>query len=149
MQDWVEAEKDKGTSIILCTHELSHIPRLCDNFHIINQGRLVMTTRSESSGDEGVPTGRPSVDWRQDYNIHISGADEQSIKDIGDKDGLPDWQKFSQEGYLAVLGFSDYSSAGAWLTALVKRGILVTRFGDQTFLGEDELIPYFESELPE
>src|SRR5262249_31284542 len=42
--DWIDGEKRRGATIVLCTHELPQVHALCDDFHILNRGKLVYST---------------------------------------------------------------------------------------------------------
>jgi ABC-2 type transport system ATP-binding protein len=150
MHGWIEAEKARGTSIILCTHEMTEVQSLCDGFHILNAGRLVLTTLPPPADSEPAPLlkGGQPYQWRHRYTIHVSGASESQLANIGQIDRLLPWQGYKQEGYLAILGFAEYIDATAWLTALLAKGYVVVRFGDATTVGEEELLPYFKQEAP-
>lgn len=143
MMNWIEKEKARGTTIMLCTHELAQVNSLCDGFHILNQGRLVLTTHAATDGDQ-VSVDKSTYHWRSNYNVHVSGADEIQLLKLGKDHELLPWQAFKQEGYLAILGFAEYTDASAWLKILIQQGLVVVRFGDQTYVGEEELLPYFE-----
>jgi ABC-2 type transport system ATP-binding protein len=145
MLEWIKNEKKRGTTIMLCTHELAQINILCDNFHILNNGRLVLTTTKDDTV-KSLASGNLNNDWRHNYNLHLSGADEKSLKQLGDQQNLLPWQGFKQEGYLTVLGFAEYTDACAWMGAALQAGLIIVRFGDQLFMGEEELLPYFEAE---
>lgn len=147
MHTWIEAEKHRGAAVVLCTHELTEVQSLCEGFHILNRGRLVLTTLPPVA-DEPAPTlqGGQPYDWRHRYSIHVSGASEAQLSQIGQIEKLLPWQGCKQEGYLAILGFAEYIDATAWLTALLSKGYVVVRFGDATSVGEDELLPYFRQE---
>jgi ABC-2 type transport system ATP-binding protein len=143
MLNWIEEEKDKGVSIILCTHELLQIQSLCDEFHILNQGQLVLSTSEPTSEVQAVPG---QFDWRHRYNLNLSGTDSDSLTKIGKKYDLLPWHGIKQEGYLTILGFSEYPEAAEWLKASLLEGLVVVRFGDESYIGEEELLPYFEGE---
>ncbi len=143
MIDWINEEKKRGTTIMLCTHALNQINSLCDNFHILNNGKLVLTTSKDDSV-KSLANENTSFDWRHNYNLHLSGADEKTLRDLGDQQKLLPWQGFKQEGYLTVLGFAEYTDACSWMAAALDSGLIIVRFGDQVFMGEDELLPYFK-----
>jgi ABC-type multidrug transport system ATPase subunit len=143
MLGWIEAEKERGTSILLCTHELQQVSTLCDDFHVLKNGRLVLTSRKT---EELRPDGVAGYEWGHRYNIHVSGMDEPGLARFGKDGGLGAWQGFKQEGFLAVLGFADYAQSTAWLGALLQGGMVVLRFGDESVLDEEQLMRYFEGD---
>jgi ABC-2 type transport system ATP-binding protein len=136
MLTWIAAEKSRGTTILLCTHELLQVQTLCDQYYILNRGRLVYTSapRGDSAG----------VRDRQSYNIHISGGDEAALQRYVESGSLPPWTALRREGFLSILALPDYAAASRWLRRLTDDGFVVVRFGDEAFVGEDELLPYFK-----
>jgi len=143
MLDWITEEKKRGTTIMLCTHELNQINQLCDNFHILNKGKLVLSSKKDE-GVASLSSENNHLDWRHNYNLHLSGASETTLQNLGESNGLLPWHGFKQEGYLSILGFAEYTDASSWMIAALQSGLIVVRFGDQVFLDEEELLPYFE-----
>ena len=76
----------------------------------------------------------------------MSGADDAALQALQSSAGLPPWLDMKREGYVAMLGFSDYKDAAPWLAALVGKGYVVLRFGDESYMDEDDLLPYFDGE---
>ena len=142
MYDWITAEKARGCTILLCTHELRQVNTLCDDYHVFNRGQVVLSTCKETSEDKLTSQ---AASWHFDYNLHISGVDEDQLREVFKKESLPPWQALRQDGYLAAIGFHEYEHAAQWFAALHRLGIVVVRFGDQAFFGEEELMPYFET----
>lgn len=149
MQSWIEEQKKHGTTILLCTHELWTVQALCDDIHILNKGKLVLTSidrEGTAPSQDVVVTPKTTFDGRHQYNIHISGTDEPTLRQLGEDSHLLPWQHYNQSGFLSILGFTDYISAAAWLATCLENGIVVTRFGDETFIEEEELLPYFKGD---
>ncbi len=142
MLGWIESEKRRGSTIVLCTHELAQVSTLCDDLQILRKGRLVLSTIK----GERLKTQGGTPEWRHRYAVQISGADELALRLLKDEAGLQPWQGYRQEGFVSELGFAAYSDASQWLGALIGKGLLVLRFGDETYLGEDDLLPYFHGE---
>jgi ABC-type multidrug transport system ATPase subunit len=138
MLAWIEAEKGRGTSIVLCTHELLQVAALCDDFHVLRRGKLVLTSDKAAKAPHG--------EWAQRYNIHVSGLSPEALERFGDERGLPPPAGVRRSGFLAVIGLAQYQDAARWLAALIAGGYVVTRFGDETFLGEDELLRHLEGD---
>lgn len=143
MYDWIARERDRDCSILLCTHELRQVHTICDHFHVFNSGRVVLSTNPELDSSTPAPT---APAWHHSYNLHISGVDEDQLREMFKKSKLPPWQGYRQDGYLAVMGFEVYEHAAKWFTAMSQQGIVIVRFGDQAFYGEEELMPFFESQ---
>jgi len=47
--DRILTARANGITIILCTHELWTVGKLCDDFHIFRQGKLVYTSHKPDS----------------------------------------------------------------------------------------------------
>ena len=144
MLDWISDYKKKGASILLCTHEINQLHYLCDQFHLMKNGKLALTSVQEQHKENEIPISSITENWKQNYNIHVSGVTEDSLMEIGKTDGLLPWQNFQLEGYLGIISFAEYADASSWLASLTKRGIVIVRFGDHSFVGEEELLLYFE-----
>jgi len=143
MLSWIEAEKRRGTSILLCTHELHQVATLCDEFVVLRRGHLALSSHGDggASAQMGANGG-----GRQRYNIQVSGLDEAGLRRLSSAEDLPDFVEVKHEGFLAMLSFADYEGSARWLGALLAKGYVVTRFGDESSLGEDELMRFFEGE---
>lgn len=141
MLRWIDEEKARGTSIVLCTHELSQVKQLCDELHILKQGRLVLS----SLPVEGGTTGVAHLARATRHVVHVSGAEEPALtKVMIDAAGqLPPWSGLAKDGFLSILSFASHAQAMAWIGALTQRGFLVVRYADETFAPDEELLPYF------
>jgi ABC-2 type transport system ATP-binding protein len=141
MKNWIISEKKRGISILLCTHELPQIMSLCDQIHILKQGKLVYSSLDQrNSGgtlDESLPR----------YFLDISGAKIQDLEHMAAASRLPLWQTIKQEGFLVQVGFSDYSSASAWLNPVSAKGYVIARFGDDNSATEEQLLAHFREEF--
>lgn len=141
MKNWILAEKKKGISILLCTHELPQIMSLCDHIHILRQGKLVY-----SSLDNHVAGG--SLDQTLPrYFVDLSGTTIEKLEQLRKKNNLPSWQVANQEGFLTRLGFRDYPSAVAWLGPAMANGFVIVRFGDDNSATEEQLLVHFKEEF--
>lgn len=132
---WIAAEKRRGATILLCTHELTQVQTLCDQLLIMNQGKVVLSTIGQDPGYFAAP-------WT--YEIHISGDGEEGLRQLAAQQELPTWQSLRQNGFLAILGFNEYADATRWLKALLATERAVLRFGEPIGLSADELLTYFE-----
>ncbi len=117
MLTWIKEEKTRGTTILLCTHELAQVSTLCDEFHVLRHGRLVLTSM------RGLPATQSSAHaWRHRYNIHVSGLGEADLLQLGRTLPLPPWEGLRHEGVksmLGVLGFTDYHAAASWMAPAI------------------------------
>jgi ABC-2 type transport system ATP-binding protein len=141
MKNWILAEKKRGVSILLCTHELPQIMSLCDHIHILRQGKLVY-----SSLDNHVPGG--SLDQTLPrYFVDLSGTTMDALDQLRAKRNLPKWQAANQEGFLVRLGFRDYPSAASWLEPAMTSGYVIVKFGDDNSATEEQLLVHFKEEF--
>lgn len=140
MLAWIEAEKRRGTTILLCTHEMSQVKLLCDELHILNKGRLVLTTLPVDGTSPHPPT---VLSKGLRHVITVSGGDEARLRRLGEAEQLPPWGGLTRDGFLNVLSFAKSADAMRWLAALAAGGFVVMRFTDEAFAPEEELLPYF------
>ncbi|MEZ4743733.1 MAG: ABC transporter ATP-binding protein [Bdellovibrionota bacterium] len=136
MQAWIEQEKKRHVSIILCTHELWSVNILCDDIHILNNGNLVY-----SSQDVEV-TDRPEPD--SGYILHVSGTSQETLQEMASSLSLKPWQGLEQEGWSSKLMFDEYQDACQWLSACIKRGFLIINFTSDGKRSESFLLQFFE-----
>ena len=52
MRNWIQKEQEKGTTILLCTHEVEYAEALCDNIVIIKQGSVVFDSTKEEKASQ-------------------------------------------------------------------------------------------------
>jgi ABC-2 type transport system ATP-binding protein len=146
MLEWIAAEKNRGTSIILCTHELAQISYLCDQFHVLRRGQLVMTSIADSATKAGSDC--RLYDWGQKYALHVSGVDEASINALARQQQLQQPQRIRQAGMSAVLGFDSYELAAQWMRAMLAAGCMILKFSEEMVLTEDDVAVYYRNEVP-
>ncbi|MCX6116536.1 MAG: ABC transporter ATP-binding protein [Proteobacteria bacterium] len=141
MKNWILSEKRRGLTIILCTHELPQITSLCDNIHILRQGKLVYSSSKNNRG------GTFEIKNLPRYFLDISGPDAKELSQFKDLKNLPQWTSQHSEGFLLRLGFSDYHSAASWLSPCLQMGWVIVRFGDDNSATEEQLLTYFKEEF--
>lgn len=134
MNKWIEDAKAKGISIILCTHELSTVQHLCDNFHILNRGKLVYSTHSQENNEESTAN----------YELSISGITEDKLSQHLISQKLPEWNYISQEGWLTKLYFREYEDAIKWVKICTDYGYLILNFSSNNTVQENKLLKFFE-----
>jgi ABC-2 type transport system ATP-binding protein len=141
MKSWIIAEKKRGITILLCTHELPQIMSLCDHIHILRRGKLVY-----SSIDAQVKGGKLDETLPR-YFVDVSGSTVTDLERLASSKTLPKWQTIHQEGFLVRLGFSDYASATAWLEPCLAKGFVIVKFGDDNSATEEQLLVHFREEF--
>jgi ABC-2 type transport system ATP-binding protein len=138
----IELEKNRGTTIILCTHDLVHINALCDGFYMMRKGHLVGQSKGLmefASIDE--------IDWGSGYGIQVSGVSEEVLQKLKSQTHLPQWDSLRLEGQMATLGFDDYSSGAQWLAAFLANNYLILRFGDGKGLTGAQIRKFFRGQV--
>lgn len=122
-------------TVILCTHELWSINAVCDELHILREGRLAYSTVNPVSGQLPKPL--------FNYRLEASGLSKQSILDLKETLNLPDWDYLDDTDYLFRLGFDEYVDASKWVRAFVEKGIILISFSRQKGFIEKDLEKYF------
>lgn len=68
--------RERGTTIILTTHDLSDVEKLCERVLIIDHGRLLYDGRLDSLRDRFEDTRELVVDFAQEYeDVQVDGAE--------------------------------------------------------------------------
>lgn len=138
----IELEKNRGTTLILCTHDLVHIKTLCDAFYVMRKGHLV----GQSQGMTEIP-GIDEIDWGSLYGIQVSGVSEDVLTKLKSQGQLPPWASLRLEGQMASLGFDDYTSAAQWLSTFLAKSYLVIGFGDGKGLTGAQIRNFFKGQV--
>lgn len=144
MLGWIGEEKKKGTSIILCTHELAQISSLCDHFHLLKKGLLVMTSLPDVAATTG--EGCTLYDWAQKYAVHVSGIGESQVAKMAAEKKLKKPARLRQAGMSAVLGFDSYENAAVWVSELIAAGCMILKFAEEMVLTEEDVAVYYRNE---
>ncbi|MBF0441107.1 MAG: ABC transporter ATP-binding protein [Oligoflexales bacterium] len=140
MKSWIKDLKQSGKSLILCTHEISSIPSLCDELHILKHGRLVYSTLDPFEGEEAA---KKDEIHHNSYSITISGGDQGKLEALAKKMALPDISQIIHDGYLMKLYFSDYPKAASWLKACLSENYIIIKFEESEEINELKLYHYF------
>lgn len=135
MLGWIADERGRGTTIVLCTHELAQVHTLCDGFHVLNKGKLVHSTLG-AAGEQA----------RERYGLALSGADSAKLERLERERRLPKPAAVALDGFVANVTIDGYSAATQWLGAAIDAGLVVLRFGEHGYAREDELIAHFRIE---
>jgi ABC-2 type transport system ATP-binding protein len=127
MVGWLKEFKARKKTLILCTHEIWMTQQICDHFHIIRNGELVFSTIDQvGESDEG-----NNLFNKTNYELQLSGANSSTLEVMMNEHGLAKWVNLSQEGFLSKLVFDDYTKATNWLSAALKKGVVVVKFSDE------------------
>ena len=141
MKNWILAEKKRGVSILLCTHELPQIMSLCDHIQILRNGKLVYSSLDKKRSSETLYESLPK------YFVDISGVTPADLEALRVAHKLEPWQTINQDGFLVQLGFKDYPSATNWLAPCLAKGYVIVRFGDDNSASEEQLLVHFKEEF--
>ena len=141
MKNWILAEKKRGITILLCTHELPQIMSLCDHIQILRNGKLVYSSLDKNLKGAKLYESLPR------YFIDVSGATVAELDAMKVAHKLEPWQTLHQNGFLVQLGFKDYPSATMWLQPCLAKGFVVVRFGDDNSATEEQLLVHFREEF--
>jgi ABC-type multidrug transport system ATPase subunit len=133
LSQWIGQKKAEGKSLIISTHDFSTVFDLCDHIYIMKGGKLVFSTYNDTSRD-------PS---KLRYHLSLTGANEQDLRYLIQKENLPEWSKIERSGYLTKMEFTEYTSAANWLQACLSKGYVVVNFTETNLIDKDSLYPYF------
>src|SRR5690606_36477125 len=78
------------------------------------------------------------------YTLHVSGCEAATLKRLKDQHSLPNWRSVRHEKFLAMLDFTSYPDAAAWMKACLDNGYVIVRFDDVNDLDPDTLMDYFK-----
>lgn len=125
MEGWIEQEKARGAAIIMSSHQVSAITRVCERFRVLSKGQLLYSSDSEEY--EKPASG---------YQIELSGVDETSLKDLLNQYNLAKPIAWHSNGFLQTLNFETYSDAGAALKKFLAEGMIIGSFKETSRVNE-------------
>ena len=134
MIDWIQVEKARGTTIILCTHEMNQVRLLCDRYHVLKRGKLVASASVSESVDQA-------------YALHVSGLSSDMLEKLAERENLPPWRSIKQKGALAELTFVGYEHSAMWAKSLFVHGYVVTHFGGNETALDDQVLKHFAGDV--
>ena len=121
MHNWIAEQKSRQTTVILCSHELRESYSLCDEFNIINKGKLVYSTL-----DDGKHLKMPAPL----FAITMADVSEEQFQNIQTEANLPNPLLLRLNDNQLWAQFDSYEAAYQWLQYLTQKDIRVTMFGD-------------------
>ncbi len=135
MHGWINEQKTRGTTIILCSHELKEAYALCDEFNIIRKGRLVYSTINAET-EQLVHA----------YVLKVRAVTVDVLEQLRDDQQLPAWQEVVQEEEQVRVCFAAYEQAAPWLTALGSGGYQIAAFNDggEQLGSREDLLKFFD-----
>lgn len=137
MHNWISEQKSRQTTVILCSHELRESYSLCDEFNIINKGKLVYSTL-----DSGKHVKLPAPL----FAITIADVNEEQFQSLQAEANLPNplLVRFNDDNHLWAQ-FDSYETAYQWLQYLTQKDIRVTMFGDNDHDNQQvEMLKFFK-----
>lgn len=121
MHTWITEQKDRNTTIILCSHELKEAYSLCDEYNILRKGNLVYST---------VTTPDITVDdiKKLVFEIIVAGVNADTLEQMQSKYNLPMWVSSEQQEELTKVCFTEYSQAAQWMANLATSDYHIVSF---------------------
>jgi ABC-2 type transport system ATP-binding protein len=110
VKDLLREERDKGKTIVMCTHQMHQVEELCDRLVLINRGRVMLygklsDIRRQYSGQEVI--------------VHpLNGLPAQ----------IPGVSQIERDNSGYILHLTDQTTPQAILKNLVEQGIALERF---------------------
>ena len=155
LEHLIIAEKARGTTILLCTHELSHLSSLCDEFHILKHGQLALTTVTANAPAPLPQSTQRSITPRVQLTVILDPTRNFPKPEEIQALGLPPWshceerpllsERINQRKSVALqLEFPEKSSGQKWLHYLLNRGFFVLDYRFGIHLRDDELRELYE-----
>ncbi len=155
LETLIQKEKIRGTTILLCTHELSHLVNLCDEVNILKKGQLILTSLA-NHGDSSLQEGGPRpVALSPRTAMAVSKTTPKDLETLKALQNLPPWDHIQVTANLRPPGdqqqvdleFVDEAAGQRWLKSLVENGFMVTHFRRSIGFRPDEIYLYFEKDL--
>jgi ABC-2 type transport system ATP-binding protein len=132
MEKWIEAEKQRGATIIMSSHQVSSIAKTCDHFHVMLNGKVDYTSLSSeeniSSSTEG------------GYTLEVSGVDENSLKELFSTNNLESPSAWHNTDFQHTLAYSNYQKASTALKLLLGEGVVVSKFSESSNITESLIL---------
>ncbi len=138
MHEWILNLKQKGTSIVLCTHELMNTETLCDDFVVLQRGHLVYRHEHGLADAADGKADEPA------FEIAVSGLTTDALRDFASRQKLEAPRHISEQGYLINFSIGNQAASQRWLAALVTSGYVIMRCGENVTARTNYLLKYFE-----
>lgn len=126
MEKWINEEKMRGASIIMSSHQVAAIARICDHFHVLLDGTL-----SYSSVEDGTHKGVGSG-----FGIELSGIDKKSLSELFQKHSLPEPVAWTNTTYQHSISFASYEASSLCLKHLLNEGVVISNFSENSSITE-------------
>lgn len=137
MHGWINEQKARETTIILCSHELKEAYALCDEFNIIRKGRLVYST---------INADRDTAPRAHAFVLKVRAVTIAALEQLRDVKKLPAWQEVAQEAEQVQACFATYEQAAPWLVALGRGNYQIAAFGEseEQLSSREDLLKFFD-----
>lgn len=136
MNQWIAEQKNKGVTIILCTHDMWTIESLCDEINILNKGQLVFSSLLDGSARNTTEA--------ESYDVEVAGASEASMRDLMKKFHFDTLGKISNDGFVSKVEFRRYQDAGLFLQTCVSSGLIVNKFAQAPKWNAERILEFFD-----
>ena len=137
MVEMIRQQKERGTSMLISTHELEIALDLCDDLVILQGGRLVL---SDS------PSDAERAAENVHYELRVSCGNSDDFLAIGQPLGLQHPSSLEQQQFLTIARFDSYPKAVGWLDASLSSGQVVVSFRDVSRMSADTIRPLFSQQ---
>lgn len=134
MEEWIDEEKSKGTTIIMCSHQVSSIVKTCDYFHIFSRGKVKYSSVGET-GDK-IPSGQI---------IEVTGIDKSSVKTIIETNQI-ETESWHSDQLNHSFSFKNYPDAAKALKIFLDHGVLVSKFEESAAITESLILNLLREE---
>lgn len=149
-------EKSKGTTILLCTHELSHLANLCDHVHLLKQGQLALSSLPRFPSESPQAANKDCLGPRVHLTVRLQTSTPISEKEAVLMD-LPPWSHneiillgpsfpASQGKTVQKLEFREISAGQRWLSKLIQEGHDILNYQVGIHLRDDEVTRFYEKD---
>ena len=139
MEKWIQAEKDRGATIIMSSHQIPSIVKTCDQFHILKDGKIDYTSLSDDGTNHNI-----SQDLG--FTLNISGVDKKTVDGFVESNTIPSPLAWHNIDFQHTLSYPDYQQAMLALKVMVNEGIVVSSFSENTQISENLILSLLQKD---
>lgn len=125
-----------GTTVVMCSHRLYEVQRICQSIAILAKGKLVVEGALDALGREALAEGRYRIE------VETDGASPQLVEVIGKISGVRNVE--AEGNFLHITADSDLRAAIS--KAVVDSGVALTQMKVQEFSLDDIYKKYFQED---
>jgi ABC-type multidrug transport system ATPase subunit len=163
LEQLILLEKSRGTTILLCTHELSHLSTICDHVHLLKKGQLALTslpspqTPTTTTKFNKADANSNCLGPRVHLTVRLKSHQPISTLEAAHR-GLPPWTH-SQETSVELGGpntsgrafqkleFKSAAEGQKWLCHLIEEGHDIVNYQVGIQLRDDEVAHFYGKDL--